>query len=403
MINKKKIYKIIYSIGSLIFFFRKKNIDINKVKNILVISLYFRGDTLFHTPSIRVLKEIFPDSSIDVWVKSRSKDVLSGNPYINEIIVFDEIRTSDYNEKSKLSLRNKIKFLKFIRNKKYDFVVDLTGKYSTALFTALSKSKYSIGINYNGFGFCYSKFVPLDTSHSPGHLIDKYLSVIEKGLGYRGEEWNRIINKNGNSQEIFIDKEIENNINEKIKILMLSGRPLITIHTTSGWDAKKWDYKKFAELIRLLKSEYNYNTLMIGDRTDLENIKNILNEIKDLEEENIPLYIITSSLVETAALIRRSDVFIGSDSVPLHIAGAVDTPSIALFGPTNPEFSKPRGEKHIVIYKILSCSADENVQFCTRDAGKTCLTIDCMKMITAKEISEKVIFLLNKYYYNPAQ
>lgn len=137
----------------MLFFFRKKDIDRTQIKKILIMSLYFRGDMLFNTAAIRMLKKIFPDADIDVMVKSRSKDVLEGNPYINKLIVFDDIKTADYNDSSEIKLKEKLLLLKKIRNEDYDLCIDFTGKYSTALIALLGGFKYSTGLNYNGFDF----------------------------------------------------------------------------------------------------------------------------------------------------------------------------------------------------------------------------------------------------------
>ena len=96
----------------------------------------------------------------------------------------------------------------------------------------------------------------------------------------------------------------------------------------------------------------------------------------------------------SAAVISGSVLFIGNDSVGLQIAGAFDIPSIALFGPTNPEFSNPTGENHKVLYKKLFCSASESEQYCTRNAGKTCPDIHCMKSIQVSEVLAKTNSLL---------
>jgi ADP-heptose:LPS heptosyltransferase len=137
--------------------------------------------------------------------------------------------------------------------------------------------------------------------------------------------------------------------------------------------------------------------VIIGTETDYPK----LNQIQSFLKSSIDIkdVFVTLPMNATIELIRRSDLLIGSDSAPLHIAGGVNTPSIGLFGPTNPEFSKPRGKNHTVIYYKLFCSASESEQFCTRDAGRTCPTIDCMKSITVKEIMEKAELILNPVYH----
>lgn len=377
----------------MLFFFRKKDIDRTQIKKILIMSLYFRGDMLFNTAAIRMLKKIFPDADIDVMVKSRSKDVLEGNPYINKLIVFDDIKTADYNDSSEIKLKEKLLLLKKIRNEDYDLCIDFTGKYSTALIALLGGFKYSTGLNYNGFGFCYSKFADIDTQNSAGHLSEKYLNVLKEGLGINADEWEELVVNLPDKCDIYINEQEMNQAAEKLNSLDIHpDQPLICIQVTAGWKAKEWSENNYTSLIEKLIAS-NYSFVLIGGEED----KDINYRILDAAGPDMRKYYLPLSLKVNAAVIKLSDVFIGSDSIGLHLAGAIGTPSIGLFGPTNPSFSNPGGDKHLVIYKKLYCSAEENNQYCTRDAGKSCPSIDCMKLIQPDEVINKAEFLLNKY------
>lgn len=390
---KRIIKYMISSAGNMLFFFRKKDIDRTQIKKILIMSLYFRGDMLFNTAAIRMLKKIFPDADIDVMVKSRSKDVLEGNPYINKLIVFDDIKTADYNDSSEIKLKEKLLLLKKIRNEDYDLCIDFTGKYSTALIALLGGFKYSTGLNYNGFGFCYSKFADIDTQNSAGHLSEKYLNVLKEGLGINADEWEELVVNLPDKCDIYINEQEMNQAAEKLNSLDIHpDQPLICIQVTAGWKAKEWSENNYTSLIEKLIAS-NYSFVLIGGEED----KDINYRILDAAGPDMRKYYLPLSLKVNAAVIKLSDVFIGSDSIGLHLAGAIGTPSIGLFGPTNPSFSNPGGDKHLVIYKKLYCSAEENNQYCTRDAGKSCPSIDCMKLIQPDEVINKAEFLLNKY------
>lgn len=390
----KFIKNIISNTGNFLFFFKGKEIKKENIKKILIISLYFRGDVLFNTASIKMLKKIFPDALTDVLVKTRSKEVLEGNPFINKLIVFDDIKTADYNDSSKLKLNEKLKLMKKIRNENYDLCIDFTGKYSTALIAMSGGFKYSLGLNYNGFGFCYSKFVNIDTQHTEGHLAEKYIDVLKEGLGISANEWIKFRKNFDYSCQIYITEADMKTAIEKLDMLDINkDKPLVCIQVTAGWKAKEWDENNYSALIeKLILSEYSF--ILIGSDEDTE----INFRILDAISPDLRKYFLSLPLKVNAAIIKLSDVFIGSDSIGLHLAGAVGTPSAGLFGPTNPAFSNPGGDKHSIIYYKLFCSAAENNQYCTRDAGKSCPTIDCMKSINADEIFSEVEFLLNKYY-----
>ena len=335
-----------------------------------------------------MLKLIYPKSSIDVWTKSRSSEILDGNPNVNETLIFDEIKTADYNDNQSISIKKKLKFLKILRKKKYDVCIDLTGKYSTALFALTGGFKYSTGINYNGFGFCYSKYVKIDTQYSKGHLSEKYLNVLKDGLKQEDKLWNKYIKSNSTKSEIFITEKSKTFADEILN--KNNHKKIICFQFTAGWKAKEWDRSGYIRLINSINPEVHL--IFIGSENDREYNYKILDHTDSDYRNNFFTY----PLNIQAELIRRSDLFIGSDSVGLQIAGAVGTPSLAFFGPTNPEFSNPGGEMHYYIYKKLKCSSPEAEQYCTRNAGKTCLTLDCMKEISPEEVLKNINMILDK-------
>jgi len=374
--------------------FRKRRPLLNDVKRILVISLYFKGDFLFHTAFLEALKTLLSGSKIDLWVKSRLADIVENDPRFNKVMVFDDIRTVNYREQSSFNLKGKINFLKKLRKNKYDLVIDLTGKYSTALFTLFSSPGYSVGINYNFFGFCYDSFVELNTSTEKGHLIEKYISVIPKGLHLKADEWNSVKEKIEIRPYIYIDDDTRRIVEEKLSFVRINKEnKLIILHATSGWKAKEMNAKIFSELVKYFNSK-KYDFVFVGDDGEiskLEEIKSFLTE----DEIDFKRQFLKLKMLQTAELIRRSDLFIGSDSAPLHIAGAVGVPTIGIFGPTNPGFSAPVGKLHHVVYHQLFCSAEIDRQYCSRNAGFTCATIDCMKMVKSQEIIKLIEQILN--------
>lgn len=390
---KNKIIDLIKKLTPYLLFLKRKDIDVSEVQKILINSLYFRGDTIFHIPVFQALRYLFPNAQIDLWVKSRNYEIVKNNPCFSNIIVFDHFKTADYNEKVNLELNNKINFIKSIRKNRYDLYIDLTGKYSTGILALLGRFKYSAGINYHGFGFCYNKYYELDTSHIEGHLIDKYLSVIKNIFDINDTDWNNLLKVIRSIPYLYTDAETKQMVDEELRRRNITkDKPLICLHTTAGWKAKEMDSDKFASLIKNLAKSGKYHILIVGDKSDMKKLAEIQSFLGS--SFNINNMFLSLPLNGTIELINRADLLIGSDSAPLQIAGVVNTSSIALFGPTNPEFIRPRGKNHLVVYHELYCSASKNEQFCTRNAGKTCATIDCMKNIAVKEIMEKIDFLL---------
>lgn len=388
----KDFIKLIYSnIFKYLFYFKRNELHLENVKSILFISLFFRGDVLYHTPLISMLRFLFPEALIDVWIKSRSVDVLNNNPFINEIIVFDDIKTAEYNEQTKLNLNGKYKLLSKIRKKRYDLIIDFTGLYSTALFVLFSKAKNSFGRNLQGFSFCYTRCDETNTFIFPGHLLNKYVNILKRGLSISDETFTSLLKNVPLKPVIFIDDNVKSLIDKEfLRRGYDQKKKLVTLHLGAGWDAKRWGIKNYEVLINKLIEDYYI--AIIGDEKDRQLFEEMKVNIKS------PSYGIafdkmffSLNFLASAEIIRRSSLFIGSDSGPLHLAFAVGTPSIGLFGPTNPEFSKPLGEIHEVIYKRIECSAPDGEQYCTRHAGRSCPNIVCMKLIEVDEVYKRCI------------
>lgn len=385
---KKHFIKFIAAAGGVLFFFRRKKIRREHISKILVISLYFRGDVVLNTPAIRALRKIFPDADIDVWVKSRSADILRGNMNVSGIIQFDNIRTADYEENRSNGFSKKLAFLRKIRKCRYDLCIDLTGKYSTALIALLGGFRYSAGLNYNGFGFCYSRYADIDTQNSSGHLSAKYCNIVKFALGMTDGEWNTVTGNDIGADYLPDIREVEIVRKYFDDSGIGSLKPLICIQTTAGWKAKEWEPENYSILISMIKGRFD--AVLIGGESDKEYNAKIIGRAG---ADSVHL-LTASSLKRTSAAISLAQLFIGSDSVGLQLAGAMGIPTIALFGPTNPLFSNPPGKDHRLIYKELACSALSSHQYCSRNAGKTCETLECMKSITVEEVIHEIESLM---------
>jgi ADP-heptose:LPS heptosyltransferase len=402
---KHGLKKIIHSAGRILFFWKRRGLiysNLKNVKRILFISLYFRGDVLFQTPVIRILKNLFPEAKIDVWVKSRSAEVLKNNFNVNETLIFDSVRTAEYSEGTrKFDLKGKIGFLKKVRNANYDLVLDYTGLLSTSMYTFLSGARYTFGRNEQGFGFLYNNEITSNISYGKGHLISKYIIYLKNLLNIDDKSWQAASEGVKIKPDLFFDQKIEDTVKSDLFARGYSSdRKLVCIHLTAGWEAKRWKLEKYGELILRLINEFEYDVAVIGNEYDKSEFNKIMQKISDaIPQGKSDNMFFLKSLHYNAELIRQSDLFIGGDSAPLHISGAVDTKSIALFGPTNPLFSNPVGDNHFVIYNKLVCSAGDDDQYCTRNAGKSCPTIDCLKMITV----DQVIDLITKIMTIPAK
>jgi len=380
---KKIIVGIIKFVGRILFIFKRNELPEN-VKKILFVSLYFNGDILFQSPLLDIVKKLFPDAEIHFWIKSRSKGIMEGYPFVNKIYVYNNIRTRRFDEDIKLEIKEKFKFLKNLRSEKYDLIFDVTGLFWTAFAAFYLKPKYSAGFNYQGFDFIYNFSSAAITD---GHLIDKHMNLVTQNSAFSNVMKNVTLNR---KPVFYIPVEAASRMDALEKVYNLAGKnKRIVLHLSAGWSGKKWPLDNFSELIKLVPIDIDI--LLIGGPEDVEQNESIV------KRSGRSIYDFTGKLSfpETAELVKRSDVFIGADSGPLYIAESVGTRTISLFGPTNPLFSAPRGEGHVYIYNKLFCSADDSVQNCKLIAGLNCRTIDCMKLIRPDDVFKLISAMIN--------
>ena len=148
------------------------------------------------------------------------------------------------------------------------------------------------------------------------------------------------------------------------------------------WSTKKWPVENFAKLCDMLANRLGVRVLLTGTKEDLE----LSRRLFSLGRSRPIVAMGKSTILQLVSLIRRCNVFITSDSAPMHIAAACKVGFVALFGPTDPKRHMPFCEKYVVIRKKLKCSPCYS--------SKCIKGLKCMKKITVEEVFEAVKQLL---------
>jgi len=353
------------------------------IKKILVIKFRHIGDVLLTLPTIRALKETFPDAIISVLVNSGTEEVLTDNPLIDEIMVFDRT-IKDLPFLNRYS--GEIHFLKSIRSKRFDMTVDLTGGDRAAIVSLISGARYRLAVNPEKKGFAGKRFfyTHLANIDKQKHMVLQNLEVVR----YFG------INTNNLDVELFIPSEVRSSIK---KIFEENGIEetdrVIHIHPTSRWMFKCWKDEYMAEVISwVVEQGIKVVVTSAADKKELEKAKRILSLVT-LHITQHPSQILDlcgkTTIKELAAISEASDLFIGVDSAPMHIAAAVKTPVIALFGPTGENVWGPYGNGHIVITKDLPCKP------CKKGMCEGIELRECMTAIKPEDVKMAVLKILN--------
>ncbi len=336
------------------------------LNSILIIKLSAIGDVVHSLPFLEVIKERFPNARIDWLVEEEALQIIKGHPALDRIIISRRKSWQQRVIKEKEWLpvfREVLAFVKYLRSRKYDMVIDLQGLLKSGILIGISRGKRKIGMTGVREGarlFVNEQPVLVDYEE---HAIDRYLKIAEY-LGCNYIPWKGTIP---------IYKSDERAIERILKSIGTSDKILVAINPMARWKTKLWDPRRFAALAERLQKELSCLVIFTGSKNDRAFIRDI---VQMMNAKPINLAGLTS-LKELALLYKKCRAIVTTDSGPMHIAAAMGCRVISLFGPTAPWRTGPYGPGHEIIRMDLSCSP------CFK---KKCNHLTCMKGITVENV-----------------
>ena len=328
------------------------------------------GDVIHTLPSAAALRELYPDTHITWVVEEASSDLLAGHPSLDRVLISKRrkwLRELVNPQRAGLAFHEIREFLKTLRDRPYDLVIDFHGLFKSALIVFLSGGRRRLG--YDSMqelsGLFLNDKIPEDMNK---HAVDRYLDFL-RHLGA----------KVGEPQfHVPVDEENKRKVDSLLERRAAIGRDecFVAISPAALWDTKLWDKEKFAKLCDRLIAELNLKLVLTGARAD-----GMLQRIEKSMTRPVANLGGLTTLRDLAYLFGRASLLITTDSGPMHIAAAVGTPVVALFGPTSPSRTGPYGRGHTIIRKDLECSP------CFL---KKCELLTCMKEITVEEVFQAV-------------
>lgn len=310
------------------------------IKKILVIKLRHIGDVLLAAPLFRALKETFPDAHISALVNSGTEDALRGNPMIDEIISFDR------NIKNLPLLKryfSEAGFLRYLRAGDFDMAVDLTGGDRAAVISLASGARYRLGWKSKK-GFIGKRYAYTHLSEPDGnkHMVLQNMEVISRfGMDTKDLSVDFYIPE---ADRVFIGNILKgHNIKD--------GDTVVHVHPTSRWLFKCWEDGHMAEIITwLLREGMKVIVTSSPDKKEMEKAKKILSLVVVGESPDSMASLVNqgespqgsrlidlcgkTTIKQLGAVSGAADLFFGVDSAPMHIAAAIGTPVVAIFGPS---------------------------------------------------------------------
>jgi lipopolysaccharide heptosyltransferase I len=300
----------------------------------LVIRLSSIGDIVHALPAVSALGETFPEAEIDWVVETRYAGLLEDNPFVHRLVKLD---TLGWRRKlsSAQTFREVARGIRALRQSEYDAALDFQGLWKSAIIARLCRSQKRVG-----FAECWLRepaaaifYTDRVAPHGRRHMIEQNLALAEY-LGARASRWHFPLPRRREDEE-YVDKELAR----------LGSPEYMVINPGGGWTAKCWGPENYAALIRRLETEIPWKVLLTGSPAEGAAIQEILKQAEARQAVYFP-----STLLQFVALARRTRLFVGCDTGPLHLAAAVGTPIVAIYGPTDPARNGPFSSSDIVLW-----------------------------------------------------
>jgi len=331
-----------------------KSKDLGQVKKILVIRQHNQlGDLLAGVSLFRALKEEYPEAHLTLITSSENYYGVVKNRFIDSLFVFNKFEM--YNPVKIISL------IKFLRQQFDVVIVPVTVSVSLTsnLLARISKSKIRIGPNSldgkpNGSAFLFDRRVDIDWRKFPDSNVSEHILEIVRPFG--------IDTKDFSSEISFDDFDLKLAEDFLSQVHFNDGSKLIGLHVGAGKPQNRWSLNKYVELIIKLNQKFQCTFYLTGSDSDSEEINYVIEHI-DVKLNKF----INHKIPEIAALISLSDLFITNDTGIMHVAGTTNTPTISLFGSTNPFNWSPCGKNKIFIRKsdlIDDIEVDDVLKVC---------------------------------------
>lgn len=357
----------------------KDAIPLSDLRRVLVTKLRHHGDVLLSSPVFSALKTYAPHADIDALVYAETAEMLSLHPAIAQVHVIDR----HWKKRGPLGhLSAEWQLLQALRSRQYDLVIHLTDHPRGAWIARLCKARWAVARRVSGRGGwwqnAFSHFYSTPR-HALRPTVETNLDALRRLGIHPSVDERRLALVPGAAADIRVDTLLSD--------LGLSHKSFIHLHPASRWFFKCWTVDKMAALIDKLHADGQTVVLSAApDATETAMIDAIQTRVAR------PALSLAGqlSLKELAALSARARLFIGVDSAPMHIAAAVGTPVVALFGPSGDKEWGPWGvPSRIITSPTHACRP------CGMDGCAGSKVSDCLVSLPLEPVWQAVQELLS--------
>jgi heptosyltransferase II len=341
---------------------------------ILVRGTNWIGDAVMAIPALRRLRRVFPDAKITLHTRSWAEGIFRDADFIDDILTFEKTssRIGDVRAQARV-----------LRGKKFDVAILLPNSFESALTAKLGRIPRRYGYAKEGRGFLLTGGVKIPDWKNERHEVFYYLNLIaavEKDLGRGGDiqDATPVIDlgisdiRRTEARDLFIKHKLD----PAKKTIALG------VGSTNS-RAKRWPAASYAELNDKLQEEMGVNVILVGGADET----GVSQEVYDLSARKPFIFTGQTNLAEAVAVLAEADMLISNDMGLAHIAPAVGTKTVVIFGPTNPETTHPfSANAEIIRRDEVECSPCM-LRDCPIDHR-------CMTRITPADVLEKARTIL---------
>ncbi len=292
--------------------------DWEEVQRVLVVRLRSIGDTVLSTPSLSALKRFLPHARIDILLEDWVAPVLEGFPHVDNVITI---------ERGNLTSRARV--ARQLRARHYDVVYNLHGSTTATFLTRATGATHRVGYETYQYSWLHNHRSPSSSflwGRNKTHSVEQQLAL----LG-----WTGVPVSDRPPTHLAVTEVANNTIAARLRQQGIKGAPFVVIHPAAAFDTKQWAANNFARVAEELASR-GLSIVAISDANQLSVVEELG---RNSTAEILPLT--NLSLPEVTALLARARLFVGNDSGVAHMAAAVGTPSVIVFGSSNTAHWQP--------------------------------------------------------------
>jgi len=344
-------------------------------KRILLLRLERIGDLLMALPGIAAVRALAPEAHIDLAVGSWNAELARAIPAVDAVQSLDARWLG--RDGQGLGLPHLLRVARAWRRAHYDLAINFEPDVRSNFITAAAGARWTAGYRSGGGGPLLDEAVDYDPA---AHTTDNATRLVQTVFGAAVPD----------VREPLLTIADEHRRRARA-ILGSAGTPIVAMHVSGGRPVKQWDPARFADVARRLAIARRASIVLTGSAADRPLIEQVARAVPagsvvDASGDE--------SLLTLAALLGEADLLVTGDTGPMHIAAAVGTPIVAVFGPSDPRRYAPRGARDRVLRVDLPCAPCNRIRL--PPARCTGMMPDCLALVSADSVFEAAVGILDQ-------